>query len=1355
MSPARKAKKKSTPKSTPKSAKKAAKKSAKKSAKKAVTKVAPKVAKKATTKATTKATKKAAAKRPAPKKSAAVVQAQRAVLHEAQLKKKRAAMKAERRSRATQRLLHVAEFMGTTDIGALTAAMHEAIARTSDARLAAAPEASRRAGRVMAQATSNVNRWVPIGPSVVRLGQADNHPRVTGRVRDIAIDSTGLRAYAATGKAGVWYTEDAGHSWRPVGGWVTRPGRLGGASSDLSCGCLLVEFGATAAADYVMVGTGELVAPSVTGVNSPAHIDFGGRGVLAGLGPVTKPDTDVPYEAEMGIALLENLGIYRLVRDPGQVAPGTLSADGNRVLAAATNGLYLGTRGTVAGISSWTWTRVVGLDGFTMIGNSAMSDVAWIPVAGAANGRIIVVEHGGDVAWSDDAGATWTAVGQLNFSVDNITLAGRCSISALVGDHIYVLGSTTLATPINGRRDEPFVWRIPTVNRTVANGGPGTAVKVRGIPSLLWGTQREWDQAIFAERVGTADRIWVAGSAIIPYAGADYSAQVYCFDVIETGTGAPRMGPAAGVSRMAAAPTGEGANISGLIGNGIHADVHAVRVVTLADGSRHVWVACDGGVYVSERGGRVNTFQSRGTGLAAIEAGFMAHHPTSSHYCALGSQDNGVQVRTGDTMWEMTMAGDGGGVMFHPTASQFLISQYVRGTWFSRPPAKFRDPISRTGGGAVNTNDRESKLASFYSGCDAIQLTANTGRIAIGTNRVWVSDDLSATTNSTWKVIPATTGAAVAATDPRPGGGDGAPTRTRGVPTPALGPVTQIRWATTRQLYVVYRRGIVRHDDDGTGRWTTTMILVPAQAGAPDTTAIRCTDLAPVPGTNDFYVTTLGDAITVVDTETDTCWYFHNGAFEKTGLRKQLDPPAPPPARGPLDPAHAVCLDPDNPAVIFVGTIGGMWRGERTVVGPTTTHTWSPFMNGLPVTCVSDIRIWKDPSPAPLAGAPKLLRAATQSRGLWEVNLAAPSEPQRTYLRVHSRDDRRMPVSPLVDPSVAPTAPPLKVYASPDIVVRPARRAAAATAVPFPLAANKSLGPSHSGSYHLWTFQTAFRWRFPAIRADGRWTDQLADLIALFRATTAGLTTGNVINKATWDAVVGGTRLDANRVVTATATDGFAVYETPWQTAAAAIVTATEVDLFELVQPARVQNSIWNVYKEPSVVDVLLHHRDTRPMAANGGYVALFWRELPTDVALLAEVASTFAPLHAWTGGALPVIPNWTTSGVQRLPVAIDAFMPRAVSTNVDLSAIGAGNHVLFLAVCGGSAEPAPPAPVGLPAAVHRLLNAMSWVIWAVFAVDLIARVWLAERRWHYLSTHPIDVVMVLLPALRPLRVLR
>ena len=799
--------------------------------------------------------------------------------------------------------------------------------------------------------------------------------------------------------------------------------------------------------------------------------------------------------------------------------------------------------------------------------------------------------------------------------------------------------------------------------------------------------------------------MWIAGSLVLPFAGADWNASLYCYDVIETGTNAPRLGPANGISRTEAPPTGQGASQSGLIGNGIHPDVHSIRLVTTPAGAHHVWVTCDGGVYVSETGGRVNTFQARGAGLAAIEAGFVAMHPTSSHYCALGAQDNGTQARQGDTMWEVIMEGDGGGVMFHPTASQYIVGEFTNGSWLSQPTAGFVGAIDRVVGGQVNDADRESKASSFYSGCDVIKMSATAGRMAIGTERIWITDDLGTAPRCTWKVIPANTAAAQAATDARPGGADSAPAC--GVPTPALGPVIQLRWESPTRLYAVYERGIVRHDDDGAGKWTTTMVLVPAQLNAPDTTTVRITDLAPVPGTTDFYMTTLGDVAVLPALPVDTCYYVKGGVFKPTTLRRKLDD-AVTNALGPLDPAHAVFLDPDDAtkSVIFVGTLAGVWRGKRAV---DDTHQWDTLMNGMPVTSVADLRIWKDPTNT--AGAPKLLRAATQSRGVWELKLGEDEAP-RTYLRVHMRDDRRMPVTPLVDPRLVPTAPPVKVYASPDIVIRSAPRAAGAPVVPFPLATGKTIGPSYNGSYHLWTFQTAFRFHFPAIRPDGQWTDQLAALIQQFRTTSPAFGTGSTINKATWDAVVGNTRLNATGALSVAPTDRFAVYDTPWQPAGAAPIVGTEVDLLELVQPLSSTNGIWNVYGEKCVVDVLLHHRDTRALAANDAYMALFMKQGATPAALLAEAASAFTGLHAWAGSTpVPQPAGWTrvevsSNALHTLTSKLDAFMPRAISVEVDLTtAVGqalpmpVGAHVMFFAVCGSSAESPPPAPVGLVAA--------------------------------------------------------
>ena len=49
----------------------------------------------------------------------------------------------------------------------------------------------------------DANVWVPIGPSTTIEGQAGSAPRVTGRVRDLAVSETGERVYAATANGGV------------------------------------------------------------------------------------------------------------------------------------------------------------------------------------------------------------------------------------------------------------------------------------------------------------------------------------------------------------------------------------------------------------------------------------------------------------------------------------------------------------------------------------------------------------------------------------------------------------------------------------------------------------------------------------------------------------------------------------------------------------------------------------------------------------------------------------------------------------------------------------------------------------------------------------------------------------------------------------------------------------------------------------------------------------------------------------------------------------------------------------------------------------------------------------------------
>ena len=56
---------------------------------------------------------------------------------------------------------------------------------------------------------------------------------------------------------------------------------------------------------------------------------------------------------------------------------------------------------------------------------------------------------------------------------------------------------------------------------------------------------------------------------------------------------------------------------------------------------------------------------------------------------------------------------------------------------------------------------------------------------------------------------------------------------------------------------------------------------------------------------------------------------------------------------------------------------------------------------------------------------------------------------------------------------------------------------------------------------------------------------------------------------------------------------------------------------------------------------------------------------------------------------------------------------------------------------------------------VKQIFTYAEWGIWAVFAFDLVARLWLAENRRLFLRRNWIDVLIVAVPFLRPLRLLR
>jgi voltage-gated potassium channel len=65
------------------------------------------------------------------------------------------------------------------------------------------------------------------------------------------------------------------------------------------------------------------------------------------------------------------------------------------------------------------------------------------------------------------------------------------------------------------------------------------------------------------------------------------------------------------------------------------------------------------------------------------------------------------------------------------------------------------------------------------------------------------------------------------------------------------------------------------------------------------------------------------------------------------------------------------------------------------------------------------------------------------------------------------------------------------------------------------------------------------------------------------------------------------------------------------------------------------------------------------------------------------------------------------------------------------------------------------PLVIYLPPQTHLTLEIIDWAIWAIFALELSIRTYLASRKLEYLKKNWIDVIVVILPILRIFRIFR
>lgn len=305
------------------------------------------------------------------------------------------------------------------------------------------------------------NNWVPIGPNVVRKGQATGTPPVSGRTCGIAIAPGGLRIYIATADGGVWRSDDAGTSWTStMDGFDVDPTAF--ATTSNACGAVAID---PSDPDRVYVGTGEadtwsLFSSRLTSALPSYH----------GVGPIRSDDGGLTWQREpvaSGSPDLAGTATFALAVDP---------ADRDNVVAATSNGLY---RREPDGVGGYHWTQKR-----TGVHSSVVScQTGGVTTFYAAN-------FGGSVFQSTD-GNTWTAAGS-GFPGG----IGRVSLAVRPTDPSALYAFVASGSAFNG------LYRL--------DGGAGAWKTVSGLPAL--GGQADYNLPIAVDP-NDPNLVYLAGSA--------------------------------------------------------------------------------------------------------------------------------------------------------------------------------------------------------------------------------------------------------------------------------------------------------------------------------------------------------------------------------------------------------------------------------------------------------------------------------------------------------------------------------------------------------------------------------------------------------------------------------------------------------------------------------------------------------------------------------------------------------------------------------------------------------------------------------------------------------------------------
>lgn len=467
--------------------------------------------------------------------------------------------------------------------------------------------------------------------------------------------------------------------------------------------------------------------------------------------------------------------------------------------------------------------------------------------------------------------------------------------------------------------------------------------------------------------------------------------------------------------------------------NGIHVDQHALIVqdTTFTAGSFagiKIWAGNDGGVWRTTDGG--DTWVHRNRGLVTMQYFSVVGHPTVPTVVIGGTQDNGLQLFAGDGAWTELAGGDSGYVAIDPVDDTIWYGSYLSFYPESGPDRSFR---------GLERSDRRGERGSFipppgtsqiFVGDDSLAfapyIVVPTGSssapvdIWLGTENLYRSDDRG----DSFTMITASVR--------RPG-----PRNGHGISAIAIAPGHPERvyiGTSEGRFFVLNRPGTGWPKGAGTAILfptepkTTVAPIVPAltaaatAAGLPAPgfiTAIAAVRLPSTPPEDRVYVTVGANHFSGGAVRPTGAGLFVSNDSGKTFAHVPMLQVSPPGVTGgvPLaeNGANGVVIDPANTNLAWIACDYGVFQHDAAT---NTVTRWSRALPNAPV-------LWLDL----FNHAPRLLRAATHGRGVWESLIDAPPAGGcvngETFFRDIITDDARgataaTATNPLTGRAVAP-----------------------------------------------------------------------------------------------------------------------------------------------------------------------------------------------------------------------------------------------------------------------------------------------------------------------------------------------